>query len=62
MKKNIAVTIEKENEFKELKTDSTHLTHIGRKVAGTVTCHVGGVGIQHCNLVLEITENEKCNS
>ena len=62
MNKNITATVEKENEFGLLMPDSIRLIKIGGGIANTITIRPGHENVQHCNLVLEITKNEKCNS
>lgn len=54
-------TVEKENEFKQLKCEDAYLTEIGWGIAHTVTCREPGFSVQHSNLIIEvdkmITEN-----
>lgn len=38
--------------------DNIYLTEIDSKIAHTITTHQGGIDMQHCNLILEITEND----
>lgn len=62
MNKNITATVEKENEFGLLLSDSIRLIKIGGGIANTITIRPGYENVQHCNLVLEITENDLCSS
>ena len=47
-------TVEKENEFKQLKCEDAYLTEIGGGIAHTVTCREPGFSVQHSNLVIEV--------
>ena len=55
--KNITATVEKENEFGLLLKDSIRLIKIGGGIAGAITVRPGHETVQHCNLILEITND-----
>ena len=38
--------------------DNIYLTEVNEPIAHTVTCRMGGIDIQHCNLILEIAESD----
>lgn len=52
----ITAVVEKQNEFGQLKIESARLVDLWGGIAHTVTCREGNFCVNHCNLIIEVTE------